>query len=234
MTMVKVFSARAPQVALDQLFSEFTRETGHDVAAAYGTVGAIGDRFRGGEPADVVILSASAVAALNQSFIAESCADIARAGLAVAVRAGARSPNISSPDAFKATLIAARSISYSDPKAGGSAAAYFVKLIDQLGIAEAVNAKAILGRNGHHVAELTARGDVELGISFLSELVAIDGVRVIGMLPRDLQNYTVYAAAVSTKVQAREPAFALVKWLTRPAAREKWIAAGLEPMPGRQ
>src|SRR5258708_8516713 len=188
MTDINVLSARAPQMALQKLFADFTRATGHAVAATYGTVGAIGDRFKAGEAADLLILSPSALAGLGDALVAGSRTDIARAGLAVAIRQGAAAPDLSTPEAFTAALLAARSVSYSDPKAGGSAAAYFATLLARLGIAQAVNAKAALGRNGHHVAELVAGGAAELGISFLSELVAIAGARIAAPRPPGLQN----------------------------------------------
>ncbi len=228
MTTVKVLSARAPQMALEQLFTAFARATGHVPTASYGTVGAIGDRFKAGEAADLLILSAPALAVLEPALVPGSRTDIARAGLAVAVRHGAPAPDLSTPQAFRAALLAARSVSYSDPKAGGSAAAYFVSLLGRLGIAQAVNAKAALGRNGHHVAELVADGAADLGISFLSELVAIKGVTIAGPLPAELQNYTVYAAAVPIESRAGEVARALIASMRDPDADAIWRAAGLE------
>jgi molybdate transport system substrate-binding protein len=229
MTAIKVLSARAPQMALQKLLTGFARATGHLVTADYGTVGAIGERFKAGETADLLILSPSALTALEPLLVAGSRRAIARAGLAVAIRAGAPAPDLSTPEAFRAALLAAATVSYSDPKAGGSAAAYFVTLLERLGIAPAVNAKATLGRNGHHVAELVAGGQAELGISFLSELVAIDGVAIAGPLPPELQNYTVYAGAVPIASAACEEARGLVAWLTRADADASWRAAGLDP-----
>jgi molybdate transport system substrate-binding protein len=176
------------------------------------------------------VLSPAALAALAPALVPGSRTDIARAGLAVAIRQGAAAPDLATPQALVAALRAARSVSYSDPKAGGSAAAYFETLLGRLGIADAVNAKAALGRNGHHVAELVADGTAELGISFLSELVAIKGVTIAAPLPAEVQNYTVYAAAIPRASAAGEPARALIGWLTRPDAGDVWRAAGLEPV----
>ena len=229
MSAIRVLSARAPQMALQKIFADFTRATGHAVTASYGTVGAIGERFKAGDAADLLILSPSALAALGDPLVASSGTEIARAGLAVAVRGGASAPDLSTPSAFKAALLAARSLSYSDPKAGGSAAAYFATLLERLGIAPDVNAKAALGRNGHHVAELVADGTADLGISFLSELVAIKGVTIAGPLPAELQNYTVYAAAVAVASREGEATRALIAWIRRPEADATWRAAGLEP-----
>jgi molybdate transport system substrate-binding protein len=229
MTDIKVLSARAPQMALQALFAEFSRATGHMVSPTYNTVGAITDRFKGGEAADLLILSPQALDALGDALVPGSTTAIARAGLAVAIRQGAALPDLSTPAAFTAALIAARRVSYSDPKAGGSAAAYFARLLERLGIAEAVNQKASLGRNGHHVAELVADGTCALGISFLSELVAIKGVTIAGPLPAELQNFTVYAAAVPRASEAADEARALMAALTRADADVVWREAGLEP-----
>ena len=230
MTGIKVLSARAPQTALQALFAEFTCATGHAVAASYGTVGAIVQRVQAGEAADVLILSPAALADLGGVLIAGSMTDVARAGLAVCIRDGAPAPDLATPAALKAALLAARAVSYSDPKAGGSAAAYFAKLLERLGVADAVNAKAALGRNGHHVAELVADATAALGISFLSELVAIKGVTIAGPLPAEVQNYTVYAAAVMAAGQRQEQARALIASLTKPDAGATWRAAGLDPV----
>lgn len=230
MPNIKVLSARAPQMPLQKLFAAFTGATGHAVTPTYNTVGAIADRFKAGEAADLLILSPHALAALGDGLVPSSSTAIARAGLAVAVRRGAPRPDLTTPDAFKAALLAARRVSYSDPKAGGSAAAYFATLLDRLGIAGPVNAAAVLGRNGHHVAELVADDTCDLGISFLSELVAIDGVAIAGPLPAELQNYTVYAGAIPLSSKVQNEARALIGSLIRTEADETWRAAGLEPM----
>jgi molybdate transport system substrate-binding protein len=229
MTEIKVLSARSPQMALARLFTEFAAATGHTVTPAYGTVGAMSERFTAGEAADLVILAPAALASLGDRFVPGSTTALARAGLAVCIRQGAPSPDLATAAAFTAALRAARTVSYSDPKAGGSAAAYFSGLLDRLGIAEVVGAKAVLGRNGHHVAELVADGTAELGISFLSELVAIKGVTIAGPLPAELQSYTVYAAAIPATSRGREAASALIAFLTRPQTAPTWRAAGLEP-----
>lgn len=215
-------------MALERLFDEFSAATSHAVTRSYGTVGAIADRFKSGEPADLVVASDAAIESFGALLAPGSRMNVARAGLAVAIRSGAKAPDIATPASLSAALVAAPAISYSDPAAGGSAAAYFAGLLERLGIAATVNARAKLGRNGHHVAELTAAGEVELGISFLSELVAIPGVAIAGPLPPELQNYTTYAAGVAAGSAAREPALALARWLVRPQAREHWRSAGLE------
>jgi molybdate transport system substrate-binding protein len=230
MTDIKVLSARAPQMALQELFAAFTRATGHAVAPVYGTVGAISERFKAGEAADLLVLSPQALTALGDALVPGSATAIARAGLAVAIQQGAAVPDLSTPAALKEALLTARCVSYSDPTAGGSAAAYFATLLERLGIAEAVNARSALGRNGHHVAELVADGTAELGVSFLSELVAIDGVAIAGPLPAELQNFTMYAAAIVGASAVELEAKRLIGALIAPSAGQAWRAAGLEPV----
>src|ERR1700724_2373883 len=146
-------------MALAKLFSDFTRTTGHAVTPTYGTVGAISDRFKAGEAADVLVLSPAALTALGDALVPGSTTAIACAGLAVCIRDGAAAPDLATPEALKSALLAARCISYSDPTAGGSAAAYFAKLLERLGVASAVHAQAALRRNGDHVAALGADGN---------------------------------------------------------------------------
>src|ERR1700731_1220242 len=114
MTDLKVLSARAPQMALAKLFADFTRATGHAVTPTYGTVGAISDRFKGGEAADVLVLSPAALTAWGEALFPGSSPAIARAGLAVCIRDGAAAPDLATPERFTAALRAARCISYSD------------------------------------------------------------------------------------------------------------------------
>src|SRR5262249_19852654 len=126
---IKVLSARAPQMALQQLFAAFARATGHAGTPTYNTVGAIADQFTAGAAAHLPILSRRALAGRGDALGPGGTTAVARAGLAVAIRQGASAPDLSTPAAFKAALLAARRVSYSDPKAGGSAAAYFATLL---------------------------------------------------------------------------------------------------------
>ena len=188
-------------------------------------------RFTGGEPADLVILPAAVIEALEKEgrFVAGSVADLGRTVTGVAVRSGAKPPDISTPAAFKQALLAAKGVAYSDPAAGGSSGNYFAGLLQKLGIADAVNTKAVLGKRGYEVAQAVADGRAELGTTFISEILTVPGVTVIGPLPGELYNANTYTAAISAGSAVQEPAKAFLRALTDPASRARWTAAGLEP-----
>ncbi len=228
---IKVMSAGAVKPMVLALGQEFARETGNKVEFAFGTVGAMRKRFEDGEAADLVVLSASAIEAMEKSgkFLPGSRTDLGRTITAVAVRDGAPVPDISTVDAFKQALLKARSVAYTDPKAGGSSGTFFAGLLERLGIAEAVNKKAVLRRGGHDVAEAIAKGEAEIGTTFISEILPVKGVKIVGPLPPGLENTNTYTAAISANGAAREAAAALLRKLTSPASRERWSAAGLEP-----
>src|SRR5579872_5106398 len=136
---------------VESLGTEFERETGHKLSLNFGTAGALRDRLRAGEKADLAILSAAAIDALEKTglFVPGSRTDVGRTVTGVAVREGAPLPDISTVEAFKKALLAARKVSYTDPKAGGSSGNFFAGLLERLGIAEAVNAKAVLLGRGY-------------------------------------------------------------------------------------
>jgi molybdate transport system substrate-binding protein len=145
------------------------------------------------------------------------------------VREGAPEPDISTPDAFKQALLDARSVAYTDPKAGGSGGIMFSALLQKLGIADAVNKKAVLGKGGHDVAVLVAEGRAELGTTFISEVLPVRGAKVVGPLPGHLHTANTYTAAIHTSAASRAGAEALLRKLTDPATRGRYTAAGLEP-----
>ena len=231
MTDIKILSAGAVQSMVTALGAEFERETGAKLNLNFNTVGALRERLKAGEAADLVILSASAIAALEQTglFVPGSVTDLGRTITGVVVKEGAPLPDISTPEAFKQALLAARGVAYSDPAAGGSSGTYFAGLLERLGIAEAVNKKAVLGQRGYEVAEAVADGRAEIGTTFISEALTVKGVTVVGPLPGDLHNVNTYTAAIPAGSAARAQATALLRKLTDPATAARWTAAGLEP-----
>jgi molybdate transport system substrate-binding protein len=230
-TDIKVMSAGAVQAMVESLGAEFEHVAGHKLNLNFGTAGALRDRLKGGEAADLVILPAAIVEAMEKdgAFVAGSRTDLGRTVTGVAVRADAPAPDISTPEAFKRALLEAASVSYTDPKAGGSSGTFFAGLLDRLGIAEAVNKKAVLGKRGYEVAQLVADGKAEIGTTFISEILTVPGAKVAGPLPGDLHNANTYTAAIPAGSAAREAAFALLRALCDPASRRRWTAAGLEP-----
>jgi molybdate transport system substrate-binding protein len=228
---IKVMSAGAVQSMVTMLGAEFERATGNKLNLVFNTAGALRERIASGEKADLVILSQSAIASLDQPgmFVPGSVTDLGRTVTGVVVREGALMPDISTPEAFKQALLAARSVAYTDPKAGGSGGIMFAGLLERLGIADEINKKAVLGKRGHEVAVSIAEGRAEIGTTFISEVLPVKGAKVVGPLPGELHNANTYTAAVPLDAAAREGAFALLRALTNPATRGRWTAAGLEP-----
>jgi len=213
------------------LGAEFERETGNKLNLNFDTVGSLLYRLKGGETSDLVILSASAIEVLEKTgmFVPGSRTDLGRTVTGVAVKEGAEVPDISTPEAFKQALLKARTVAYTDPKAGGSSGTFFAGLLETLGIADAINKKAVLGKRGYDVAQSIADCRAEIGTTFISELLPMKGLKVVGPLPGELHNANTYTAAIPARSASREGATALVRKLTNPTIRERWIAAGLEP-----
>jgi len=226
---IHVLSAGAVQEAEKALAAEFEKETGYHVSFVFGVVGAIQDRLKAGERADVVVLSAPAIDAMASAheLIGNGGTPLAKVGIGVAVRDGAPKPDISTPEAFRTALLAAHSVVYADPAKGASSGIQFQRILAQLGIADAVKAKANL-QPGGYVVEVVARGEVELGVHNISEILPVKGVVLVGPLPPPLQSYTTYVAAVPVSDAAPGPALAFVKFLAAPTAAQHWKAAGFE------
>jgi molybdate transport system substrate-binding protein len=224
-------SAGAVMSMVTALGDEFARATGHKLDLNFGTAGALTERLKAGETADLVILSASAIETLEKTgmFVPGSRKDLGRTVTGVVIKDGAPLPDISTPEAFKQALLKARTVSYTDPKAGGSSGTAFAAMLEKLGIADAVNKKAVLGKRGHEVATLVAEGKAEIGTTFISEVLPIKGAKVVGPLPGDLHNANTYTAAIPVSSPARDAAAALLRALTDPATTGRWTAAGLEP-----
>jgi molybdate transport system substrate-binding protein len=230
-TEIKVMSAGAVKAMVAALGAEFESESGNKLNLNFGTAGSLRERIKNGEAADLVILSESAIAELAKLGIvaAGSITDLGRTVTGVVIREGATAPDISTPVAFKEALLKARSVAYTDPKAGGSGGIMFAALLQNLGIADEINKKAVLGKGGHEVATSIAEGRAELGTTFISEVLPVKGAKVIGPLPGELHNTNTYTAAIHAGGTSSEGARAFLRKLTDPATRSRWTAAGLEP-----
>jgi molybdate transport system substrate-binding protein len=227
---IKVLTAGAFKQVLLALVPDFEKQTGHKVTVENDTVGALTKRIEAGEAFDVAVLTPAAVNNLTGKgkFVDGSRANLARVGVGVMVRAGAPAPDIGSVEAFKRALIAAKSVAYIDPASGGSSGIYVAGLLDKLGIAEEVKPKAKLKKGGY-VADLIVSGEAELGIHQISEIVPVKEVTLVGPLPTEIQNYTVYAAGLGAGAKDAEAAKALIKALTGPAAADVLKTKGMEP-----
>lgn len=229
MAKIKVLSAGAVESMVTALGNEFARANGHELDLNFATVGALRERLSGGETADLAILSESAVAALNNLFVAGSIKNLGRTRTGVAIRDGAPKPDISTPEAFKRALLSAKAVSYTDPKGGGSSGVFFAGVLDRLGIADQVNRNAVLKKRGYEVGHALANGEADIGTTFISELLTVKGITVVGPMPGELDNPNTYTGAIMAGSAQREPAGALLAALSDPASRVRWTAAGLEP-----
>jgi molybdate transport system substrate-binding protein len=227
---IKVLTAGAFKQVLLVLVPDFEKQTGHKVILENDTVGALTKRIEGGEAFDLAVLTPAAVNDLSAKgkFVAGSRTNLGRVGVGVVVKEGAPKPDISSVDAFKKALLAAKSVAYIDPAAGGSSGIYVAGLLDKLRVAAEVKPKAKLIPGGA-VAEHIARGDAELGIHQISEILPVKGITLVGPLPADIQNYTVYAAGLGANGKESEAAKALLKTLSGPAAADVLKSKGMEP-----
>jgi len=228
---IKVMSAGAVKSMVAALGAEFERETGTKLNLNFGTAGSMRDRLKAGEATDLIILSESIIAELNKSgvFVAGSITDLGRTVTGVVIKDGAAIPDISTPEAFKQALLNARSVAYTDPKAGGSGGTMFAGLLKKLGIADEIAKKAVLCKGGYDVCGAIVDGRAEIGTTFISEVLPVKGAKVVGTLPGALHNSNTYTAAITADSASRDTAAALLRHLTDPAGRARWTAAGLEP-----
>lgn len=225
-TEIKVMASNALRAVLGELAPAFERAHGHKISATYDPAQRMLKRIAAGESADVAISSAPAIDELmNQGVIvAGSHPILARYGIGIAVRAGAPKPDIGSVEAFKRALLGAQSVACTVEGASGI---YFAKLIERLGIAEQVNAKA-RKRPGGLIGELVASGEADLAVQQIPELMAVPGIELLGPLPQELQNISVLAAGVFAASGNPRAAQALIDFLATPESMRVFKAKGFE------
>ena len=224
---VRVLSTLALKGAVVQLAGAYQAESGTRIDADFAPTLALLDRLRGGEAADVVILTREALDDLAASGVvaADSCADLARSFVGIAVKAGAPHPDIATEEALRATLLAASSVAYSRIGASGI---LFAQLIERMGIAAEINARAIVIPSGF-TAERLVSGEAELAVQQISELKLVDGIEVVGPIPHGLQTPAVFSAgrlAASNNAAASDR---LLKYLASPEVVPALRRSGLEP-----
>ena len=221
----------AMKEAFDELLPQFERANGHVLRVTYGPSGALLRRFNGGEPADLFVTDVPALDQLvQQGKVAPSRIELARTGIGICVKKGAPKPDVSTPEALKRALLAARSVGHASPAGGSITAGPVMRMFEKLGIAAEVAAKAKLSMGGPNsrVSVLVSSGEAEIGLQQASELYSNPDVEVIGMLPPEFQQTTIYAASVTTNSKQPEPAKALIQHLATPAAMTIYKAKGLQ------
>jgi len=227
---VTVLCPRGVQAPLAALAETFRGASGHRVSFVYGTAGALARRAAGAEPADVVITAARGLDALVKDGVALGATrvSVGAVGVGIAVKAGSPRPDVSTPEALKATLLAAPSIGYADPARGGQGGTHFAKVIEQLGLTETLKARTRLFGEGLEALERVAAGEVALAAAPVSEIVPLSGLSLAGPLPPPLQARLAYAAALLARARSPEAGRAFLAALATPAAREILARGGVE------
>lgn len=231
MAELTVYSTIGVRSAAEGLFAQFETASGHRLAVAWGTAPMLVKRIESGENADVLVLSRAGLDALKQQgkVLAGSEVPLASSGVGIAVKTGARKPDISTPEALKRTLLEAKSIAYTEPSAGGASGVYFAKLLERMGIAEEMRTKTKYPPAGGFSATLLVSGDAELAVQQKPELLHVAGVEVIGFLPGDLNLITPFVAGLMANCANAAEATALIASLRTPHAAAAFRAKGLEP-----
>jgi molybdate transport system substrate-binding protein len=227
---VKILTAGAMKAVVLELLPAFEKETGHTAVVANDTAGGLVKRIEGGETFDLAIITPGAIRGLGSKGKVADGVSIARVGVGIVVKDGAPVPDVSTVEAFKKALLAAKTVAYIDPASGGSSGIYLTGLFDKMGIAADIKPKAKLKKGGY-VAELIASGEAELGLHQISEILPVKGVKLVGPLPAEIQNYTTYAAAVGKDAKQPDGANAMLKLLTGAAAEPVLKARGMERPP---
>jgi len=229
---LKLLLGGAVTESVKKIGAEFSRKTSHQIDLTSNTSGALQKMLQSGAKADIVIVASSTMDALEKEHLIMPGTrfDVARGLIGVGIRPGAASPDLSSTDAFKKSLLAARSISFVDPKSGGTSGTYMAGLLNRMGIASEMQKKIVFRNQGSEVAEAVAKGEAEIGITFTSEMAPNKGVRVAGVLPDSIQLPTNYSVAIPVGALNADVARTFLKELKTPQAQAAFKEAGLEPI----
>lgn len=224
---IKVMATAAFRPAYLELVPAFEKQTGHKVTTIWGGTVDVTRRIGGGEVVDLVIMPQTNLDKLSADgkLVAGSRVDVAKSGIGVAVRSGQLKPDVSSAQAVKKAVLAAKSVAYSS----GPSGFYLADLFKKMGIADEIKSKVTQTPPGVQVGEVLARGDAELGFQQVSELVHVKGIEYLGPLPADIQHVTVFSAGLHASAKEPDAAKALVKFLTAPDAAPVIRKTGMEP-----
>lgn len=224
---LKMLTAGAYKPAALELAAAWQKQTGHTVTIENDTAGNLAKRVAAGEFFDIVVMPPLVMGPyLGNRLDQSSAKPLANVGIGVVVRAGAPLPDLSTVDSWKQALLAAKSIAYIDPAAGGSSGIYLAKKFEELGIAAQLKPKSVLVKGGL-VAEKVASGEAELGMQQMSELIGVAGVTVVGPLPIEVQHYTIYSGAISVASRNPMEAAALMRFLANPTNADLLKSKGL-------
>ena len=213
---LKIFGSRVTKMVIDDIGPQFERATGHRLVVLTDVAAVMKRRIEAGETFDLAVLVNFQTDDLIRKgkLVADTRTDVMKAGIGVAVRRGAKHPNIGTVDAFKQTLLAAKSITYLKE---GASTIHLDKVFAELGIADALRDKTVKPET-ESVSEAVAAGDVELGIIAIPNILSVPGAKLVGPIPEDIQSYIVFTAAVAATSPNRQAARDLVAFLKSPAA----------------
>jgi molybdate transport system substrate-binding protein len=224
---VTVIASTAMREVMDELVPMFERASGHKVAINFLSGSGLPVKLKEGAQADVVVTTPATIDDLVAAgrVVANTRVDFVRSGAGVAVRAGAPKPNVATPEALKAALLAAKTVGYSQ----GPSGVHFMTVLERLGITDQVKAKGVVPPLGTRVGTLIAEGKAEIGVQQITELLQIPGIDFVGPLPKELQANIVYSTATPTSAKEKAGAAALVKFLASEPALPVIKKVGLEP-----
>lgn len=223
---IRILSAGAVKAPMTELIQRFERETGHKVSAQFATAGELAKKLAANEAADILVMPAENLDKVEGDgrIVPGTRAPLGRVGIGVAVNEKAPSPDISTVEAFKRILLAAKSIVYVDPK-NGTSGRHFAQVLEKMGIAEEMKPKTTLGPGGYVVAPV-GRGEIELGVHQISEILPVPGVKLVGPLPPEIQKWTTYTAALMTGAANPASARALMSYLVTAQSRTAFTSRG--------
>lgn len=224
MSKIRVMASAAFKEAYLELLPEFERATGHTVLNAWVPSVQMMNRLKGGETTDLVILSAASLDELIMAGVVSERFDLAKSGIGVAVRAGAPKPDVGSGEALKRAVLAAKSIVYST----GPSGIYLAGLFQCMGIADEIKSR-VKQVQGEPAGAVVARGEAEIGFQQISELLPVAGIDLVGPLPPDVQEITVFSAGLHARAKEPDAARALVRHLKAPPAHPVIRKKGMEP-----
>jgi molybdate transport system substrate-binding protein len=225
---IKVLCSNGLRAVMQELAPQFERASGHKVAVRYGLAAAFKQQIEAGEVFDLAVLTPPLLDEVIKRglVVGETRTVIGRAGIGLAIRAGAARPDIGTAEAFKSTLLAAKSVGFAKEGASG---AYFAGLIGRLGIADAMGQKLKPMATGVEVGEAVAHGEVELAVLPISEILPIGGAELLAPFPADVQSYVVMTAGVASAAKEHAAAADLIRFLKSPAALPVIAKKGMEP-----
>jgi molybdate transport system substrate-binding protein len=232
MATITVLSGGAPKEIFGKLTPKFEAQSGHKVAYVFAVMSALRERVAAGEAADVLVMPTNILDEYQRNGVvrAEGRTILGLVSVNAVVRTGTRMPDLSTVDAVKRTMLASRAIVFATPGATPSGT-HMGKLVEQLGITEAMKGKILHRPALEGGVELVASGEAEIGFYPKSEVINTDGLTLAGPLPKDIQLTTVYGAAVTAKSAAADAAAAFIAFMRDPAHRPVWAHGGFDPPP---